>query len=634
MYFRFSVFCVLLVLATNVLAQDFFQEDPVKLKEVRVTSQRLHDYGVGATVSRPDSTLVKLHRSGSLSSLLSNTSGVSLKTYGPGGLASLSIRGGSSSHTAVLWNGLNIQSPMNGGVNLSVMPVHFFDNVEVQHGGSGTLFGSGAVSGVIHLSGDDLLRKENSLEASLSKGSFGLGSAGASIKTGSSRFASRLSIFGQKADNDFPYTNTSRIGHPEETQTNAGVTQYGVLQENQWRISDKSLLTTGFWYQDYDKDLQTLMTSRRPDETNQRDENFMASVNYKYYGQKSTLNVKQGLIRNKVLYSDPDMADPQADNNSLSWINEAEYKYRLGKYHSVNVGVNYTYELARSDGYMGDIIRNRMAAFASGRYGLSSGRGAVVLSFREEMSDADIQPVVFSLGVEHPLWNSIQLKGNISKNYRIPNLNDLYWKEDGYAKGNPDLIAESGWSGDVGVDFLFNRGIFATRLSAAYFASRTEDIIVWLPQDGSKWMPQNKKIGETDGIEVGVELTGTTEKSRISARVFYTYVNSMLFSDDEYNDRQMVYTPENNVNALVGYSRGAFYATLSGRFTDERYYDHSNTLDAYSIWDTSLGYKFRFSGVRADCSFKINNITNTDYQVVAWYAMPLRNYLFSIDLTI
>lgn len=96
----------------------------------------------------------------------------------------------------------------------------------------------------------------------------------------------------------------------------------------------------------------------------------------------------------------------------------------------------------------------------------------------------------------------------------------------------------------------------------------------------------------------------------------------------------MVYTPENNVNALVGYSRGAFYATLSGRFTDERYYDHSNTLDAYSIWDTSLGYKFRFSGVRADCSFKINNITNTDYQVVAWYAMPLRNYLFSIDLTI
>ena len=634
MLFRLCMCWLLLVPATTLLAQDFFQEDPVKLKEVRVTSQRLHDYAVGATVSKPDSDLVRLHRKGSLSSLLANTSGISLKTYGPGGLASVSIRGGGSSHTPVLWNGLNIQSPMSGGVNLSVMPVQFFDNVEVQHGGSGTLFGSGAISGVIHLSGNDLLRKENALSASLAKGSFGLESASAEIKTGTTRFASRLSVFGQKAENDFSFTNTSRIGNPEERQTNAGVLQYGVLQENQWRISDKSLLTTGFWYQDYDKDLQTLMTSRQPGDTNQRDKNIMASVNYKYYGSKGTLNVKQGLIRNRVLYSDPDLADPQADNNSFSWINEAEYKHRLGRYHSVNAGINYTYELARSDGYGGDISRNRVAAFASGRYGLTAGRGAIVLSFREEMSDADLQPVVFSLGVEHPLWNRLQLKGNISRNYRIPNLNDLYWKEDGYAMGNPDLSAESGWSGDAGANFSFQKGIFAITLSAAYFASRTEDIIVWLPQDGGKWKPHNKEIGETNGVEAGLDVAAVAGKNRISSRVFYTRVKSTLFSDDEYNNRQMVYTPEHNLNAVFSYSRGDFYAILAGRFIDERYYDYKSTLDAYSLWDTSLGYNFRIFGIGADFSFKINNITNSDYQVVAWYAMPPRNYLFSIDLTI
>lgn len=634
MFFRFSFFCVLLASATNVLAQDFFQEDPVKLREVRVTSQRLHDYAVGATVSEPDSDLVRLHRNGSLSSLLANTSGISLKTYGSGGLASVSIRGGGSSHTAVLWNGLNIQSPMSGGVNLSVMPVQFFNNVEVQHGGSGTLFGSGAISGVIHLSGDDLLRKENALSASLAKGSFGLGSASAEIKTGTNRFASRLSVFGQKADNDFRFVNTSRIGNPEETQTNAEVLQYGVLQENQWRISDKSLLTTGFWYQDYDKDLQTLMTSRQPGDTHQRDKNIMASVNFKHYGQKGSLNVKQGLIRNRVLYSDPELADPQADNNSFSWINEAEYKHRFGKYHSVNAGVNYTYELARSDGYMGDITRNRMAAFASGRYGLTAGRGAIVLSFREEMSDANLQPVVYSLGVEHPLLNSLQLKGNISRNYRIPNLNDLYWEEDGYAMGNPDLSAESGWSGDVGADFTFRKGMVEAKVNTAFFASRTEDIIVWLPEDGGKWMPHNKRIGETMGLEAGVDLMAALGRNKISARVFYTFVKSTLSSGDEYNNRQMVYTPKNKVNAVFSYSRSAFYTTLGGFYTGERYYDHQHKLDSYTLLNTSFGYKLNVSGVLADLSFQINNISDAKYQVVAWYAMPPRNYLFTLNLTI
>ncbi len=634
MLIRFVIFCLVFCGTTHVLSQDFFQERPVRLKEVRVVSERLHDYAVGATVVRPDSGLVKLHRNSSLSSLLANTSGLSLKTYGAGGLASVSIRGGGTDHTAVMWNGLNIKSPMNGGVNLSVMPVHFFNNVEVQHGGSGTLFGSGAVSGVIHLSGNDLLTMDNSVSTSATKGSFGYESANAGFKTGTGEWATRLSVFGQRADNDFSFSNTSRINNPVQKQTNAGVIQYGILQENQWRISDRSLLTTGLWYQNYDKDLQTLMTSRSPNETHQKDENILASVNYKYYGQQSTFNVKQGFIRNKVLYSDPAMADPQADNNSYSWISEAEYKLPIGRYHSINTGLNYTYELARSDGYMGEVTRNRLAAFASARYGLTGGLGAVVLSFREEMTDGDVQPVVFSLGIQHPVLNSLQLKGNISKNYRIPNLNDLFWKEDGYAKGNPDLAAESGWSGDVGVDWTFKSAGFGGKVNSAFFASQTENIIVWLPENGGKWMPHNKRIGDATGWEVGLNLNALIGKSQLGTRLFYTYVRSTLSTDDQYNDRQMIYTPEHKVNGLVTYSNKGFYITVAGNYTGERFYDYKSILQAYTLFDTSLGYKRDIYGVNAELSFKINNITNKEYQVVAWYAMPPRNYLVSLSINI
>ncbi|MFW6327525.1 MAG: TonB-dependent receptor, partial [Bacteroidota bacterium] len=71
-----------------------------------------------------------------------------------------------------------------------------------------------------------------------------------------------------------------------------------------------------------------------------------------------------------------------------------------------------------------------------------------------------------------------------------------------------------------------------------------------------------------------------------------------------------------------------------GNYTGERFYDYKSILQAYTLFDTSLGYKLDIYGVNAELSFKINNITNKEYQVVAWYAMPPRNYLVSLSINI
>ncbi|MFW5890405.1 MAG: TonB-dependent receptor plug domain-containing protein [Marinilabiliaceae bacterium] len=635
MYLRFVFLVLMATLPFGAEGQYFFQEDPVELDEVQVVSSRLDDYAVGATVEQPDTVLVKMHKDASLSSLLADVSGVSLKTYGSGGLSSVSLRGGMSDHTAVMWNGINIQSPMNGGVNFSSMPVSFFNNVEVQHGGSGTLFGSGAMSGVIHLSSDNLFTQKNGMDASLSAGSFGLRTARGGFKTGGNKFASRVSAFGQKADNDFTYTNTSRISNPEEEQTNAGLEQFGLLQENHWRISEKSLIKTGVWYQSYDKDIQTLMTSRNPNNTSQKDNNLVASASFKHYGNSGTFLLKQGLVRNKVVYSDPDMVDPDADNNVFSWINEADYKYRIGQHHSVNAGINYTYEKAFSDGYDGSAIRNRVAFFASGRYGFDGGRGSTVLSIRNEMSDEGSQPVVFSLGANYNLFNQFRIKGNFSRNYRLPDLNDLHWREDGYAMGNPDLKPESGWSGDFGVNWkVISVGRLAANLEATAFASQTDDLIVWLPENGGKWMPNNKREGKAYGMETGLKFSSEWNQYALKGRFFYTYTRSVLSTDDEYDDQQMIYTPEHKLTANSSFAHGPVYVSGAVRYVGERYYDHSGILDPYVTGDVSLGYSRRMLGVETDWSLNINNLWNTDYQVVAWYAMPPRNYKFTLSITI
>jgi vitamin B12 transporter len=71
---------------------------------------------------------------------------------------------------------------------------------------------------------------------------------------------------------------------------------------------------------------------------------------------------------------------------------------------------------------------------------------------------------------------------------------------------------------------------------------------------------------------------------------------------------------------------------LAGSYNGERFYDHQSKLDAYTLFEASFGCRRKVLGINADLSFRINNLTNKEYQVVAWYAMPPRNYSISLSI--
>jgi len=81
--------------------------------------------------SREIDTLVKSELNHlSLAELLSAHTPVFVKAYGKGTLATASFRGTAASHTKVLWNGFEINSPMLGQVDLSLVPNNFYKDVE------------------------------------------------------------------------------------------------------------------------------------------------------------------------------------------------------------------------------------------------------------------------------------------------------------------------------------------------------------------------------------------------------------------------------------------------------------------------------------------------------------------------
>jgi iron complex outermembrane receptor protein len=131
----------------------FAQQDSVHLIDqvliqAEVRTIHLHQ---GLKHESIDSTTLANSLNLSAAEILNRMSSVYIKSYGGSGLASSSFRGGSANHTAILWNGFNLQSPVTGMMDLSLIPAGLFNSMSLQYGGKSAVWGSGAVGGAIHL---------------------------------------------------------------------------------------------------------------------------------------------------------------------------------------------------------------------------------------------------------------------------------------------------------------------------------------------------------------------------------------------------------------------------------------------------------------------------------------------------
>ena len=108
-----------------------------------------------------------------LGELLGTASGMFVKSYGPGLSVTTAMRGGNASQTAVLWNGLSIQNPMLAQSDLSNLPVLFFEQAEVEYGGSSAMWGSGAIGGSVRIGSLPPVNKGLRIKLMCSAGSFG-----------------------------------------------------------------------------------------------------------------------------------------------------------------------------------------------------------------------------------------------------------------------------------------------------------------------------------------------------------------------------------------------------------------------------------------------------------------------------
>jgi len=138
-----------------VLSQFIFSQEQttVQIQEVVISDNLLKDYSQTQKTQKLTDSIIKRNPS-FLTSILNYNSLIYFKENGIGGASSPSFRGTTASQTAVIWNGININSQTSGQTDFNAINSLSFNNITIKAGGGSVLYGSSAIGGSIHLNND------------------------------------------------------------------------------------------------------------------------------------------------------------------------------------------------------------------------------------------------------------------------------------------------------------------------------------------------------------------------------------------------------------------------------------------------------------------------------------------------
>ncbi len=619
----------------------------INIGEVKITEKKfLKDKGF--VVTEIDSAVLAENIHTSLSELLSDRTVVFIKSYGQGSLASASFRGTGASHTQILWNGISLNNPMPGQVDLSLIPVFFIDKAELNKGGSSLQVVSGALGGSIVL--NSLPDFKNPFSATLMQtaGSNNTYQTLIKIGAGGSAFRSDFKFYREQSENDFLFLNTADGTNSYQEQTNADYFKNAVLNNTSFKFSKNRFLSLNSWLQYNNRNIPPIMSfdGNERDE-NQKDNTFRTIAKYSAYRKNLKTNIIGAFIYENMRYYLADKTETQLFVHTNSESNTKQFfaKYRIEYQKHENLllqsELNLEYDIAD---YFDDVSKihydadRQTAEFLISSHYLFNDYLSSYVLLRINYTDKEFLPLIPSAGFEFDFTKRFPLiiKTNFSRNYHNPTLNDLYW----IPGGNPDLKPEQGLTGDLNfIYFPVRTNHLETQIEVDGFASYINDWIIWRPSEYRYWKAENIREVFSRGAELSFSGTYAFNKIQTSLKANYAYTKTTdetdKTTDDSAEGKQLIYIPEHKFNSFISIKYSNCHLTFSHIYTGERYTSSSNEdfrhhLPAYNIENLSVGKTFKFKKTEFETELKIKNLLNKSYQEILWRAMPGRQYFFSL----
>lgn len=624
--------------ALNILAQS--DSLVYALKPIEVYGKTLETYTVGTKKQQFDSLTLSQSNGKNLTSLLLQSSAVYVREYGNGQLGSVSFRGTSPSQTAVLWNGININSRTLGQSDLGTIPLFTLDEVALQYGTSSSWFGTDAIGGTILLNNYNPLDKDGfKLTLQQDFGSFGKSFSGVKSHYRKGKLSGSTKIYNLDFENNFSYTDLR--GRPQ-TQNNASVYNFGFSQSLNYDISNQKSISFKAWYQDNFREIQPTMSNLNSDE-NLEDKNLRFVLDYFDNSHLGNFNVKLGFTKDEQVYQ----GSVQSELSIWQYILALDYDKKITDKLSLKAGANW-YHIRAESLNLGKPSENRNDIFASLQYSPYD-FWKISFNLRQGFVTDFETPVTPALGSEIQFLKHFYWKTLISRGYRVPTFNDRFWLDG----GRPEIQAENSWNFEQGLKYQINKNAIKLESEITYYRNIIDDWILWQPE-GQVWRPSNVREVLAEGFDINFNLTYTKKDFKYTIQSNYAFAKSVTQNNlNEFDDtagNQLPYTPKHRFNISQNLTYKTWFFSTNLNYTGLRFEnlsnieDQINSIPAFTLVNASLGKTFEFKRGRLNKGiwqkhqiqlfFRVNNIFDETYQNLIFRAMPQRNYEISLRFSI
>jgi vitamin B12 transporter len=616
-----------------------------RLPEAQVRAVRPSRFAIGSRRLVLDSTALSQYRGAALVELLEARTPLYIKNYGPGQLASISLRGTSARHTAVLWQGLNINIPSLGEADFAILPVGAATRIAVQPGPAAALYGSGTIGGAVLLDTDLDWRPGLRGSVQADAGSFGLRGGSLEARGATAGVAARTSASWRTAQNDYPYTFQEARGSVQRTLTNAVLHhQWSFSQDVAVRLGLAGELTASAWLNDTDRDIQPSVYAA-PTQTRERDQSRRLLLGYRHVASPR----RQWSVRGAWFEDVLDYSDNGATSHSLMHTTQAQADHTaaLGQRGSLRLGAEVQHFAALIDGYgPTEVSENRAAAFALLRYDPRPGL-RLSANLREALLPGGAAPLTPTAGLEWD-WlggqptatgdsarHTLTLRASASRSYRAPTLNERYWRPG----GNPDLRPETGQGYEGGLQHRLRLGSLVTlQTEVAAFHQLVDDWVQWMPDIQGIWTPRNLRQVRSQGLETTAALRLRHQGYRLQARAAYslTQTTKLQGSPADYDPVgvQLMFVPRHQGSFTTDQQWRGWLLSTQASAVGLRYTDASGTaaLPAYAVVGATLGYTWHLAGFDLTGTVRSYNLLNQQYSAYPGRPAPPRGWLASLRL--
>lgn len=600
------------------------------------------------------------NRTVNLAEVLSEQTGVQIRQSGGlGSYSSVSLRGSTGQQVQVLVDGMLLNDPVTGGVDLGKIGLHDINRIQVYPGGAPAQLAAAGIGGTVVLEslGKDI---EDTTRMNLGAGSFDTYKIGL-FNSGSHKDTYYwVSLDRQSSNNDYEYLNAPAWYNPSYGATtkryNAQYEQSSFSTKFGWEMNKTSKLDALIQYSDNEQGIPSIQNWRS-------NKAFLANktLRSQIHFQQSGWLDGQVHSSHRLIWAETNerynnrtgrvgvgTSDVFTDIRQIGLVNTASLL--LGRNHTLTGALDtstYDYHQENKLNAKAADVRERVqiATALSHQWVSPRSRWRTQATWRQHwLRDVSDEPLddgtvrsnsgnshysSWQLGSSHYFADNWSISASVARQVRIPTLQELYGQQ-GIFKGNEDLEAEQSLNYELSL--RTDQGWGHLEITG-YFRELDPATVATYDSQG---------VGSYSNV--GAEVYGTEIDALFRMGSWWELYGNITLQESENTDSTIKDRFEKRLPGIYHESFtignrwrvNPFQLELSYHYDDKLYFDSSNSLmaDPKNIVNTSVSWMPVWPNRSSSkLSFEVRNLTDEAYQDFNRYPGVGRSFFLNIEHT-